>query len=261
MSRSLPERLRLRYTKAGRVRFVSQRDVARLLERTLRRARLPLARTAGFTPRSQLSFGLALPTGCASRAEYLDLRLVPGRHDGADVVGPDAVDAAALWSLCRELSALLPEGMDVVAAGALHGPEPSLQEAVASCDWEMEVLGVSPAVLTERVERLLAAETVPMQRTRKGRSAADDLRPGVLALAAGPGDGERGTARLTTRLGTRPRGIRPAELCAALGADVRLAGACRTHQWIANDERTLTEPLNAAGIVGGPPAATEVRGG
>ena len=30
---------------------------------------------AGFSPRPLLSFGLALPTGCESLAEYLDVRL------------------------------------------------------------------------------------------------------------------------------------------------------------------------------------------
>ena len=59
-------KIRVRFTKLGRVRWTSHRDVARMWERALRRARVPVAYTAGFTPRPQLSFGLALPTGCES---------------------------------------------------------------------------------------------------------------------------------------------------------------------------------------------------
>ena len=70
-------KIRARFTKVGRVRWTSHRDVARMWERALRRARMPVSYTAGFTPRPQLSFGLALPTGCESRGEYLDLRLGP----------------------------------------------------------------------------------------------------------------------------------------------------------------------------------------
>jgi radical SAM-linked protein len=74
-------RLRLRYSKLGKVRFVSHRDGARLWERAVRRVGLPVAYTEGFTPRPKLSFGLALPTGAESVAEYIDLDLV----EGADV--------------------------------------------------------------------------------------------------------------------------------------------------------------------------------
>ncbi len=54
-------RLRIRFAKMGRVRWTSHRDVARMWERALRRARLPMAYTEGFSPRPKLSFGLALP--------------------------------------------------------------------------------------------------------------------------------------------------------------------------------------------------------
>ena len=75
-------RLRLRFTKAGKIRFTSHRDVARMWERALRRSRLPVAYSQGFVPHPLVSFGLALPTGCESRGEYLDVRLEAGRSRG-----------------------------------------------------------------------------------------------------------------------------------------------------------------------------------
>ena len=70
-------RLRVRFQKLGKVRWTSHRDVARMWERACRRVQLPLAWTGGFSPRPKLSFGLALPTGAESVAEYLDLELAP----------------------------------------------------------------------------------------------------------------------------------------------------------------------------------------
>ena len=69
-------RLRIRFTKLGKVRWTSHRDVARMWERAFRRAQLPVAYSAGFSPRPRVSFGLALPTGHESEADY-DIRDVP----------------------------------------------------------------------------------------------------------------------------------------------------------------------------------------
>jgi len=267
---ALPERLRLRYAKLGKVRFTSQRDLARVMERAMRRATLPLAHSAGFSPRPLVSFGLALPTGCASRAEYLDLRLDPSRAtDAVGIVGLDDVDVGELARFTSRMSELLPDGIDVTAAAGLTGAEPSLQEAVASCDWELEVLGVSPAVLAGRVEQLLEADAVQVARERKGRIATDDIRPAIRALSVLDRprreiDGLGEVVTLAASLSTHPRGVRPAELCGALGSEVLLVGACRTHQWMENDDRTArAEPLTEDGTVCGglPDRAIEVQDG
>src|SRR5207248_4594902 len=73
--KAVTPRVRLRFTKTGKIRWTSHRDVARMWERAFRRVRLPLAYTQGFSPRPKVSFGLALPTGHESVAEYLDLEL------------------------------------------------------------------------------------------------------------------------------------------------------------------------------------------
>ena len=216
-------KVRTRFSKLGRVRWTSHRDVARMWERALRRGRVPVAYTAGFSPRPQLAFGLALPTGCESVAEYLDIAL-------AEPFDP-AVAA-------EHLGPLLPDGVHVLAAGALEGGAPSLQEEVSSCIWDIEACG-DPADLDAAVARVLAAETLPVQRERKGRAVVDDLRPSVLALSYTVTP--RG-ARLQAELGTRPRGVRPSELAQVMGVEFGLAR--RTCQLIERDG-SRWEPLAA----------------
>jgi radical SAM-linked protein len=192
-------------------------------ERALRRARLPVAYTEGFSPRPKLSFGLALPTGCESCAEYLDVAL------REPVAAPE---------LAATLSSLLPDGVDVLAAQVLPTGTGSLQEEVTSCRWEIDVPHMDPDALSAVVARVLGAEVLPVMRERKGRPVTDDLRPSVLALSsAGPsGDG----AGLLAELGTRPRGVRPAELAQVMGIEFGLAR--RTNQWIERDG-SRWEPL------------------
>ena len=140
-------------------------------ERALRRSGLKLAYSQGFVPHPLVSFGLALPTGCESHGEYLDLRLDPA--------GAATTPVADLPGV---LSALLPEGIDVQAAAFVEETEGSLQQEVASCDWELEVLGVHGEELAERVETLLAAPTLTIRRERKGRPTDDDIRQGLTGL-------------------------------------------------------------------------------
>ena len=81
------------------------------------------------------------------------------------------------------LTELLPEGMAVQAVAPVSMAEGSLQQEVASCTWELEVLGVIGEELEERIERALAAPSLTVQRERKGRQTEDDIRPAILSLA------------------------------------------------------------------------------
>src|SRR5260370_7237959 len=69
------QRLRVRYAKRGRMRFASHRDIARAVERGVRRAELPISYSAGFTPHPKISYAGSAPTGTAREADHLELSL------------------------------------------------------------------------------------------------------------------------------------------------------------------------------------------
>src|SRR3954466_11109388 len=78
-------KVRIRFSKLGKVRFTSHRDVARIWERALRRAAVPVAYTEGFSPHPKLSFGLALSTGHESLGEYLDVDIAAAAAASVDI--------------------------------------------------------------------------------------------------------------------------------------------------------------------------------
>jgi radical SAM-linked protein len=229
-------RVRFRFTKVGKVRFVGHRDVARLWERAIRRVGLPVALTEGFSPRPKVHFGLALPTAYESWGEYLDV----------DLREPEA-GAVDVTELPVRLTPMLPEGIDVTAAAEVDRREPSLQQAVVASSWRLEVLDRSPDEVTEQAEKLLAAERVDVTRQRKGRDVTDDIRPDILALRVvgptGPDRWQAGTL-LDAELGTQPRSLRPSELLAAFEPPAEEGLVIRTHQWVDVDG-ARHEPLEA----------------
>jgi radical SAM-linked protein len=224
--------LRVRFSKLGKVRWTSHRDVARIWERALRRAELPVAYTEGFSPRPRLAFGLALPTGHESLGEYLDV----------DLRGPGPVEG-----LPERLSAVLPGGMDCAAVVDLPAGTPSLQQDVTACRWELELDGVDDGAAAAAVEAALAAPTLLVRRSRKGREGVDDVRPAILSLAV-VGGGDRGTI-VAADVATQPRGLRPAELLEACFGPAEVQRVVRTHQWIEHDgARREPVPVDATSL-------------
>jgi radical SAM-linked protein len=235
-------KLRLRATKLGKIRFTSHRDMARVWERALRRAELPVASSQGFTPRPRISFGLALPTGAESIAEYVDVDLA------------DDLTTEDVSRLPATLTSLLPDGFDVLVAAERPPTGGSLQEVVTSCTWEVW----SPMLDVRHHRdacRLLDAASLPLDRERKGKRSADDVRPLILDLRLPSethgrliaDDSER---RLIVDIATTGRGLRPSELARLAyphidPLDVRVL---RTHQWIDHDgERRELLPCDARG--------------
>lgn len=196
-------RVRLRFSKLGKVRFTSHRDVARIWERAVRRVQLPIAYSEGFSPRAKLSFGLALPTVFESLDEYVDLTF----DESVDPIG-----------LPQSLTGALPAGVDVTEAIALEGKVASLQECVESTEWSLFVDGDLTEVAAW-AEGVLAASELPITRERKGKVRTDDARPAILGIdvaAASVSEpsavGGAGTVEIRAHLAAKPRALRPIEL-------------------------------------------------
>lgn len=234
-------KVRLAYQKMGKVRFLGHLDMARLWERGLRKARLPVAMSAGFTPRPKMSFGLALPTGAESLVELLDVTF--------DDAGPDVVDPTTLPVV---LSAALPPGIDVIDADTVAPTVWSLQEDVTATTWVMAI--EAPDLdLDHRIASILDSDEIWVERERKGERRRDDVRPGIIELRRftavdgvpeswlrSLGDSGSAVQMVEAMLTTSGRGVRPTEMAEVLrpGDDpwVTMPRVIRTHQWIGRDD-------------------------
>ena len=71
----MPQRLRITYRKDGPARHVGHLDVMRTWERAIRRAKLPLAYTQGFSPHARIALAAPLPVGTIGERELMDIWL------------------------------------------------------------------------------------------------------------------------------------------------------------------------------------------
>ncbi|MFJ2953961.1 TIGR03936 family radical SAM-associated protein [Streptomyces sp. NPDC087270] len=245
------QRIRLRYTKRGRLRFTSHRDFQRAFERALRRAEVPMAYSAGFTPHPKVSYANAAPTGVGSEAEYLEIALAAPR------------DPEQLRLLLDES---LPTGLDVIEA--VDARTSGLAERLEASVWQLRLDGVEPDEARRAVAAFLAAETVEVQRTTKNGVRTFDCRAAVARFevvsaadaaagaadtdAADPGPGApRGGACAILRLVVRhlTPAVRPDDVLSGLHATADLAppvpvAVTRLAQGPLDEESgTVTDPL------------------
>ncbi|MGW4273122.1 TIGR03936 family radical SAM-associated protein [Streptomyces seoulensis] len=233
------QRIRLRYTKRGRLRFTSHRDFQRAFERALRRAEVPMAYSAGFTPHPKVSYANAAPTGTGSEAEYLEIALTAPR------------DPERLRDLLDES---LPAGLDIV--DAVEARTSGLADRLTASVWELRLDGVDPAEADRAVAAFTGAESVEVQRRTKNGVRTFDARPAVVRLASAetldtaadrPTDRPCAILRLVVRHVTPA--VRPDDVLSGLRAVADLAppvpvAVTRLAQGLLDEETgSVTDPL------------------
>jgi len=192
-------RYRITFTRDRTVRFVGHLDLAKAWERILRRADLPVAFSQGFHPLPKITFASALPVGCTSDCELMDVVLSEPREP-SDVMA--------------RLVPALPAGVAVTSVAQVPLNAPALQAELRWAEYIVTVeTGEAPEQIEQKVQVFLAAPTLP--RERRGKSY--DLRPLAISLVVKAA--RDSSARIVMRLladasaGTG----RPDEVLAALG--------------------------------------------
>ncbi len=163
------QRLRVTFGRGATLRYITHLDLMRFWERALRRARIELAYSEGFSPHPQISLAAPLSVGVTSRAEVMDVFL-------------------AKWVRPREfiiaLSRQMPPGLHILSVEEVPLGLPSIQSQMAAAEYEA-ILPPDAALgaIERRVADFLARDSVPWQHMREREVRSYDLRPLVYALA------------------------------------------------------------------------------
>lgn len=155
-----PLRIRIGFSKLGRIAYSSHLDLVRLFPRWFRRAKLPLHYTEGFHPKPKMTFTPALGLGMPSLREYIDLRL--RERD---------VDDAMLARLQELLTELAMDGIGVFGVRALGPHDKTISKLVRGATW---VAALPADADFDDVERRLASPLV-LEREHKGRKKQIDV--------------------------------------------------------------------------------------
>ena len=71
----VPENIRIKFKKTGRLKYISHLDLCRTMQPAMIRARIPLWYTEGFNPHPKMVFAQPLPLFVESECEFLDIKI------------------------------------------------------------------------------------------------------------------------------------------------------------------------------------------
>jgi len=189
------------------MRYTGNLDVQRALERTFRRARLPLLYSQGFNPRPRINLASALPLGVTSQEEITDVWF-------NEQVNEEKIQ--------EELNKACPPGLKIVNTKRIDNHAATLQTQLLSADYSITFLNKFPG-LTKALRELLTQNQII--RVRRGKKY--DLRPLIEDLKELPLD-KNDRQRILVRLSASQIATgRPEEVVDALGYDYQ---ATRIHR-------------------------------
>jgi radical SAM-linked protein len=186
---------RVRFTKTGKMRFLSHHDLMRLFERALRRTGLPLRMTEGYNPHPVIAFPTALGLGIESLDEILEFELTSW-------TSPKGIE--------KVLGEQLPEGIAVASAEAFDRKQRSFVNFV---EYEASCPGQA-AGIADRIRAFMALKECPIERVSDKGSKTVEIRQYVMAL-----DIEGETLYLRIRI-TDQGTAKPEEVLRSIGVAV-----------------------------------------
>ena len=191
-------KLRLRFSKTGKARYISHLDLMATMRRALLRAGIELKYSEGFNPHPYMSVALPLPVGCGSVCELLDF-------EPAEGVLPAGLPEA--------VSAALPEGIEVLEA---YSPDRKFSGIV----W-LDVCGKlfydegAPTGEAEKLAGRFASGSIVISKKTKRGISEIDIAPFISDVIF-DGDTDRGTITMKAKVTAQNPTITTANLMSAL---------------------------------------------
>ena len=217
-------RLRVTYAETGRLVMLSHLEVARALERAVRRAGLPYAVSQGFSPHMKQAFGSALPVGVGGLEEIFDVSLT-------DYVPPDQalarLRAASAPDLMPHAARYITKDETAASAAYPRSTYEALLEAARDAEPGLDVLSAAQALA-------LPAEIVVVRKKKERVLVPSEFLIGGLEVApAAPGEEGQPRACIRFTLESKATGsLRPDVLLEHMLAStgLRAASILRTKQ-------------------------------
>ncbi len=164
------QKIRLKITKLGDLRFISHLDFARLIERAIRRSGLPVVHSTGFNQRMKISWGAALPLFVESMGEYIEIDLAERFVD--------------LENLKEILNQELPKQARILLAREVSPSEKVSISDIVETVYTANLISsnLSDGELDFAIESFLARGVIWISHLSKGKEKSKNIRDQIIDM-------------------------------------------------------------------------------
>lgn len=161
--------MRIWFGKLGKMGLVSHLDLARLFDRAIRRASIPVTYSGGFHPLPRITIANALPLGSTSTGEIVDLELTRSMAEA---------------ELQTKLTAQLPADIPIYRVESIDLKQPAASAAITQAEYKITVSATNP---NHQWEESIAAvlnsqEIIQEKQTKSGKLTQINLRDRLYEL-------------------------------------------------------------------------------
>jgi radical SAM-linked protein len=215
----IKQRLRITFGKLDALKYTGHLDTARVWERVLRRAEIPILYSQGFNARPRLQVANPLPLGISSECEIIDVMLKE--------------QLPTLDGLGEKLESVSPDGLTIIQIVEVDARAATLQTLVSSAEYCISFPDMDDtSLLQEKIDTILAAEEILIQKkAKRGKTKTVNLRPSIHSLHLDD-DGN-----LIAHLTTGDKGnLRPDVLLQQMGLDAEYSTVHRLQLHLEEEE-------------------------
>lgn len=161
------KRLRVKFIKGDKVKFLGHLDILRTFNRAIRRSGVPVAYSQGFNPHPVISFGLPLSVGVTSECELVDLDV------DSDIAPQEFVDM---------LNVGLPEGLRALSAIEVD-PKSIAMAEIRRAKYNVKINGNNLDNIDAKVNELLNRENIVVLKETKSGGKEADIKPDIREIS------------------------------------------------------------------------------
>jgi len=171
------QRIRIKFGKLGKLALISHLDLIRLLERSLRRAEIPMAFSQGFHPTPKFSLASALSLGITSSGEIADFELL---------------ESMDIQEFKEQLSPKLPVDMPIYTVEQIDLKAISAERAITKAEYILTFNQIDLHILDTAIAQVKDATSILIPKTSKsGHEYLMEIRDRLYLLESIDGESLR----------------------------------------------------------------------
>ncbi len=152
----VPQNVRIKFSKTGRLRYISHLDLCRTMTPAMIRAGIPIWYTEGFNPHPKMVFTQPLPLFATSECEYLDIKIT---------------EPMSFAQIKERLNGALANGLNV---SEVYEPDTKFTDIAYAC-YEISGFDITDEMLKSALTGAIEIE----KRTKSGQTKSVDIAPQI----------------------------------------------------------------------------------